>query len=36
MHPDYIKEKWGTLFEILEVRAQGTIGKQDLVIMRRP
>ena len=36
MHPDYIKEKWGALFETLEVRERGTVGKQDLVIMRRP
>jgi len=35
MHPDYIKEKWGALFEVLEIREQGTGGKQDLVIMRR-
>jgi 2-polyprenyl-3-methyl-5-hydroxy-6-metoxy-1,4-benzoquinol methylase len=35
LHPEYIKEKWGALFEVLEVRDQGTGGKQDLVIMRR-
>jgi 2-polyprenyl-3-methyl-5-hydroxy-6-metoxy-1,4-benzoquinol methylase len=36
VHPDYIREKWGALFEILEIREQKTVGKQDMVIMRRP
>jgi 2-polyprenyl-3-methyl-5-hydroxy-6-metoxy-1,4-benzoquinol methylase len=34
MHPEYIEEKWGALFEVVEVRERGTAAIQDLVILR--
>jgi SAM-dependent methyltransferase len=36
MHPEFIREHWGRMFDVLEVRQKGTPGSQDLVIMRSP
>lgn len=36
IHPDYIREHWAKQFDVLELRAGGTPGSQDLVILRRP
>jgi hypothetical protein len=33
---DYVRKKWGKLFEIVEFTPRGIAGEQDLILCRKP